>query len=86
MRQKERLVNVDGRRGKDVFDVDALVDGDGPLRRDAVRHQHLSDGLGRRDEAVDLPMLPARERITAQVEVDAPGHDERGGLRGRPAE
>ena len=63
VRQPERLVHVDRRRGDHVLDVDAFVDGDRAVRRHAVGDQHLPDRFGRGDEAVDLAVLPARERV-----------------------
>ena len=65
MRQPERLVHVDRRRREDVLDVDAFVHRDRPLRGHAVGDQHLADRFGRGDEAVDLPMLPSRERVAS---------------------
>ena len=77
MRQPERFVNVDRRRGVDVIDVDAFVHRDRSVGRHAVADQHLPDGVRRGDEAVDLPVLPARKRIRLEMEVDAPRGDER---------
>ena len=71
MRQPERLVDVDRRRRQHVLDVDAFVHGDRAIGGHAVGDEHLPDRLGRGDEAVDLPVLPSRERVAAQVEVDA---------------
>ncbi len=39
--------------------------------------EHLPDRLGRGDEAVDLAVLPARERVALEVEVDAARRDQR---------
>src|SRR5262249_13341459 len=38
--------------------------------------QHLADGLGRGDEAVDLAVFPARKRILLEMKIDASGGDE----------
>ena len=43
----------------------------------AVGDEHLADGLRRRDEAVHLPLFPSRERVAAQVKIDAARRDER---------
>ena len=77
MRQPERLVHVDRRRGEHVLDVDAFVNRDRPLGRHAVGDEHLPDRLGRGDEAVHLPMLPPRERIAFEMKIDAARRDER---------
>ena len=77
MRQPERLVHVHRRRGGDVLDVDAFMNGDGPIRRHSIRQEQAADRVRRRDEAVDLPVFPPRERIALQVEVDAARRDER---------
>ena len=39
--------------------------------RNAVRDEHLPDHLGGGDEAVDPPVLPARQRVALEVKVDA---------------
>ena len=39
------------------------MDGDGPRRRHAVGDEHLPDRLRGADEAVDLAVLPARQRV-----------------------
>ena len=54
-----------------------FVDRDRALGGHAVGDEHLADGFGRGDEAVDLPLLPSRERVAAQVKVDAARRDER---------
>ena len=56
------------RRGH-ALDVDALVHGNDLLASDAVPHQQIADGLGRRDEEIDLSILPSRERIALEVKV-----------------
>ena len=56
--------------------IDALVDGDDPVGVDAVADEHLADGIRRRDEAIDLVILPAREGVPLQVERDAARGDE----------
>ena len=45
MRQEERLVHVDGRRGENMLEVDPFVNGDHAVRRYAVMKEHLADGL-----------------------------------------
>jgi len=77
VREPERFVHVDRRRSDDVIDVDAVVHGHGVIGGHAVGEEHLPDRFGRRDEAVDLPVLPSRERIALQMEVDAAGRDQR---------
>ena len=69
--QPEGLVDDSRAVPPDVLDVDAFVDRHRAALRHTVGKQHLPDGLRRGDEAVHLPMFPARERIAAQVEVDA---------------
>jgi len=77
VRQRERGVQVDRRGGSDGVHVDAFVNGHDPLRRHAVADQHLANGIGCRDEAIDLAVLPAREGIALEVKIDAPRRDER---------
>ena len=77
MGQPEGLVHVDRRRREHVLDVDAFVNRDRPLAGNAVGDQHLPDRFRRGDEAVDLAMFPARERIAVQMKVDAPRRDQR---------
>ena len=49
---------------------------------DAILHEDVLDRARRGDEAVDLPVLPLRERVRLQMKVDAPrGHDLRPRLR-----
>ena len=45
VREEERLVDVHGRDGAHVIDVDAFVHGDRALFRHAVGHEHLPDRL-----------------------------------------
>ena len=78
MRKPERLVHVHRRRRDDVLDVDPFVDGDGLCGRHAVGHEHLADGVRGGDEAVDLPVLPARERVAFEMKIDAARRDQRG--------
>ena len=53
----------DRRRRRHVLDVDAFVDRDRAIARHAVGDEHRADRLGGADEAVDLAVLPARERM-----------------------
>ena len=49
--------------------------------RHAVGLEHAGDHARRGDEHVDLPVLPARERVTLEMKVHAPrGDDERRGV------
>ena len=59
MGEPQLRMEVRGRRGLHVPEVDPLVDGDGAGRRHTVGDHHLADRLGCADEAVDLPVLPA---------------------------
>ncbi len=77
MGEEQLFVQVDGRRRRHTLEVDAFVNGHRPRRRHAVGHEHLSNRFRRADEAVDLPVLPARQGTVAQVEVDAARRDER---------
>ncbi len=77
VRQPECFVHVHWGGRLHVPQIDAFVHGRRPLRRHAVRHEHLSDRLGRRDEAVHLPVLPPRERVAFQMKIDATRRDER---------
>jgi len=77
MRQPERFVHVDRQRGHHMIHVDALVDRHRLVTRHAVADEHLPDGFGRGDETVHLPVLPARERVAAEMKVHAPRGDER---------
>ena len=70
------LVHADRRRGGDVREIDPFVHGDGARRLDALFDQHLADRVGRAEERAHLAILPARERVVAQVEIDAPRGDE----------
>ena len=45
MRQKERLVNVDGRGREHVLDIDTFVNRDGVALRHAIGEQHAPDGF-----------------------------------------
>ena len=77
-RQPELRVNVRRRLGLHAMEIDAFVDRDDRVGVDAVADQHLVDGIRRGDEAVDLVILPARERVPLQVERDAARGDEAG--------
>jgi hypothetical protein len=77
VRQPELGVQVDRRRGGDVREIDAFVDGDGVRRRHAVGDDHVANRVGRADEAVHLPVLPARKGVPLHVEVDAARRDQR---------
>ena len=77
MRQPERFVDVDRRRRDDMLDVDAFVDRDRALGGHAVGDEHLPDGFRGGDEAVHLPLLPPRERVAAEMKIDAARRDER---------
>ena len=77
VRQPELPVHVERRELGNAFDVDALVDDDGPSRRDAVVDQHAANRVGRAQEAVHPPVFPARQRIAADVKVDAPRRREK---------
>src|SRR6476646_9011705 len=57
MRKKECLVNIHGRRRENMLDVDSLVHRDDFRLGHSIRHEHRADGIGCRDEAVDLPVL-----------------------------
>ena len=59
MRKKESFVNVDGRRGQHMLDVDALVDRHDIRLGNTVGDQHRADRVRRGNEAVDLPMFPS---------------------------
>ena len=77
MRQPENLVYVDSRSGGDVIDVNPFVNGDRAFGGHAICDEHPADCLGGGDEAIHLPMLPARERVAVHVKVDAPRRHER---------
>ena len=62
----------------DVCQVDAFVDRHRLIGRHAVLEQHAADGVGRGDETVDLPVLPARERVRLEVKIHAPRCDDGG--------
>ena len=70
MRQPQRFVHVDGGRRGNVRDIDALVHRHRAIGRHAVGDQHAPDRLGRGDEAIDLPVLPSRQRVVLQMKVD----------------
>jgi len=53
-----------------MLDVDPLMDGCRARGGHAVGDEHLSDGFRRRNEAVDLALFPARQRVAAEVKVD----------------
>ena len=72
VREPELLVHVQRRRSTDALEVDPVIDEDRAVGRDPVRDQHRSDLGGDADEAFDLPIFPARERVLADVEVDTP--------------
>src|SRR5262245_32751122 len=80
VRKPEGFVHVDWRGSRHVLDVDSLVHGYGSIVRHAVGEQNPSNRFGRRDEAVDLTMLPARQRIAFEMKVDAPRRDDGGNL------
>ena len=69
MREKEQLMHIDRRCGQDVLDVDPFMNGDGFFGRHTVSHQHRADRIGRRDEAVYLPVFPPREGIAFEMEI-----------------
>jgi hypothetical protein len=64
-------------------EVDAIVDHVDPLRKDASGHENVADPGGDRCETRDAPILESADRIAADAEVDAPGHDEPGTAEGR---
>ncbi len=86
MRKKKRLVDVDGRRGANVIDVDPLVNRERSVGGDAVGDEHAANRFGRGKEAIDLPMLPTRKRVASQMEIDAARDDERRRLHRRSTE
>ena len=62
----------------DLVDVDAVVHHVDLRRRECRRATRMSRMAPRRgDEARHLAILPARERVAAQVKVDAPRRDQR---------
>ena len=77
-------MNVHRGRCQDVLDVNALVNGDRPVRGHAVRDKQLPNGLRRRNEAIHLSLFPARQRVAAEMKIDASGGDERRGATPRP--
>ncbi len=64
--------------------VDPFVHGDTAIRRHAVSDEHLTDGFGGGDEAVDLTLLPPRKGIAAKVEIHTAGGNQRGRAAARP--
>ncbi len=82
--QPECLVDVDGRRRQHMVDVDALVHRHRAVGWHAVADEHPPDGFRGGDEAVDLPVLPAGERIALEMKIHAAGRDKRGCGGGRP--
>ena len=87
MRKKERLVDVDGRRGEHVLDVDAFVHRDDVRFGNAIGHEHRPDRIRGGDETIDLPVFPSRERIALEMKIDAARRDQRwrAAIRRRPA-
>ena len=80
VRQPELDVDVERRQPLDLGDVDAVVHHVRPARAgNAVVDEDVANGARRGDEARHLAILPARERVAAQVEVHAPGRHQRGG-------
>ena len=77
MRQPQRFVHVHGGAATNVGDVDALVHRHRAIGRHAIGQQHLSDRIGRGDEAIDLAVLPSGQRVVLQMKVDPPGGHER---------
>ena len=75
-RQPELRVDVRRRLRLHAMEIDAFVNGDDAVGVDAVADEHLVDGIRRGDEAIDLVILPARERVPLQVERDAARRDE----------
>ena len=77
VRQPERFARAHRRRRGDVLEIDAFVHGD-DARASSMSwaEQHLADALGGADEERDLPVLPARERVQLQREVDAARRDQ----------
>jgi hypothetical protein len=82
VREPELPAQIGGGDVRDAVHVDAIVHDGDARARDAVGREDVGNRLGRRDEAGNLPVLPARERVFLQVEVDAPRGDERGRGRG----
>ena len=70
MRKKERLVNVDGRSGEHMLDVDAFVHRDDMRFGNTIGDEHRADRVGCRDEAVDLSVFPSRKRVALEMKVD----------------
>ena len=69
------------RQGGDL-DIDAVVDDVDAAGRNAILDKNVLDRPRRRDETIDLPVLPLRERVRLQVKIDtARGDDLRPRLR-----
>ena len=71
VRQPEFTMQICRRDAADAFDIDAVVHHADAVARDAVLIEHLADGVRGGNEAGDLPMLPSREGIAAEMKVDA---------------
>ena len=71
VRQPERGVRVDDGRAIDGVDVHAVVHDLDLIAGDAVLFEDRGDEPGRRDEDVDVAVLPAREGVSLQMEVHA---------------
>ncbi len=75
--QPERFVHVDRRHVLRALDVDPFVHRHGAIGWHAVADEHQANGFRGGDEAVDLAILPAGERVALEVEIDAPRRHER---------
>src|SRR6185369_4513994 len=71
MRKEECLVNVHRRHCDNLLNVDSLVYRDDVRLGYSISHEHRADGVGRRDETVDLSVFPARERVAFEMEINA---------------
>ena len=69
-------MQIDRRTVLDLLDVDAVVDDIDAAGWNAILDQNVLDRPRRRDEAIDLPVLPLRERVRLQVKIDAPRGDD----------
>ena len=65
------------RQADNAFDVDPFVHDIDLAARNAVGDQPIAHGAADRQEAVDLGVLPARERVARDGELDAPRGDQR---------
>ena len=79
--QPKLLVDIERRSGGDSAEVDALVDDRRAVGRDPIADEHRLNEGRRTNEAIDLPVLPLRERVASDMEVDSSGSEKAGPYR-----